>query len=128
MESSEKNIVQVHKKTKTSAVALYTMSDSDNDNDMSLYIEDTLENIIDLVAMIGQENVNIDDCYVKKVNEYTKGQSINLFGSTKEKEDWLLHFSVKAYHYRGSKADNYIVCSIMGQYNFTLKSVKYGKQ
>lgn len=28
--------------------------------------------------MLGQENVNVDDCYFKKVNEFTKVQSINL--------------------------------------------------
>ena len=78
MESLEKNIVQVLKKSKTLAVALYTMSDSDDDNDMSMCIEDTPKNIIDLVAMLGQENVKVDDSYVKKVNEFTKGQSINL--------------------------------------------------
>ncbi|XP_065944675.1 uncharacterized protein [Magallana gigas] len=127
MESLEKNIVQVLKKSKTLAVALYTMSDSDDDNDMSMCIEDTPKNIIDLVAMLGQENVKVDDSYVKKVNEFTKGQSINLMWQYQRKGRLTASNFFKAYHYRGDKADNYIVRSIMGQYNFTSKSVEYGK-
>lgn len=54
------------------------MSDSGDDNDMSMWIEGTPKNIFDLVSMLGYENVKVDDCDVKKVNEYIKGQSINL--------------------------------------------------
>lgn len=85
------------------------MSDSDDDNDMPMCIEDTPKNIIDLVAMLGQENVKVGDCYVKKVNEFTKGQSINLMWQYQGKERLTASNFFKAYHYRGDKANIYIV-------------------
>ncbi|XP_061168610.1 uncharacterized protein LOC133177717 [Saccostrea echinata] len=128
LKSLEKNIVQVLKKSNTLAVALYTLSDSDEDNDVSMGIEDTPKNIIDLMSMHGQENLKVDDSYVKKVNEFTKGQSINLMWQYQRKGRLTASNFFNAYHYRGDKADNYIVRSIMGQYHFTSKSVEYGKR
>ncbi|XP_061190980.1 uncharacterized protein LOC133199124 [Saccostrea echinata] len=128
LKSLEKNIVQVLKKSNTLAVALYTLSDSDDDNDVSMGIEDTPKNIIDLMSMHGQENLKVDDSYVKKVNEFTKGQSINLMWQYQRKGRLTASNFFNAFHYRGDKADNYIVRSIMGQYHFTSKSVEYGKR
>lgn len=102
------------------------MSESDEDNAMSMCIEDTPKNIIDLVAMTGQQNVKVDDCYVKTVNGFARGQSINLMWQHQRKGRLTASIFFKAYHYRDYKADNYIGRSIMDQYNFSSTSVEYG--
>lgn len=77
--------------------------------------------------MLGQENVNVDDCYFKKVNEFTKVQSINLIQQYQRKGRLVALIFFQSLSLQRGNSDDYIVCSIMGQYNFTLKSVEYGK-
>jgi hypothetical protein len=118
----------VLKESKTAAVALYTLSDSeDSDCDISRLVEDTPLNIIDLITKHGQENLSIDDSYIDKVRELTHGQSKNLMWQYQRKGRLTASNFYSAFHYRGNSTDNYIVKSILGKYQFTSKSVEYGK-
>lgn len=124
----EKGLVKVLKDSQTAAVALYTLSDSeDSESDLSMLVEDTPLNIIDLLAKLGQENVSVDHTYIHEVKELTRGQSANLMWQYQRKGRLTASNFYSAFHYRGTSTDNYIVKNIMGKYQFTSKSVEYGK-
>ena len=124
----EKSIFKVLKDSQTPAVALYTLSDSeDSETDVARLVEDTPLNIIELLAKHGQENLRIDDTYIHKVEELTRGQSANLMWNYQRKGRLTASNFYSAFHYRGNSTDNYIVKSILGKYQFTSKSVEYGK-
>ncbi|XP_048738785.2 uncharacterized protein LOC125653386 [Ostrea edulis] len=123
----EKGIMKVLKQSQTAAVALYTLSDSDSESDVSMLVEDTPLNIIELLAKHGQENLSIEDSYINQVRELTWGQSNNLMWHYQRKCRLTASNFYSAFHYRGNSTENYIVKSILGKYQFTSKSVEYGK-
>lgn len=123
----EKGIMKVLKQSQTAAVALYTLSDSDSESDVSMLVEDTPLNIIELLAKHGQENLSIEDSYINQVRELTWGQSNNLMWHYQRKGRLTASNFYSAFHYRGNSTENYIVKSILGKYQFTSKSVEYGK-
>lgn len=94
---------------------------------MSMLVEDTPLNIIDLLAKHGQDNLSVDHTYIHEVKELTRGQSANLMWQYQRKGRLTASNFYSAFHYRSTSTDNYIVKNIMGKYQFTSKSVEYGK-
>lgn len=85
----KKVLVKVLKDSQTAAVALYTLSDSeDSESDLSMLVEDTPLNIIDLLAKHGQENLSVDHTYIHEVKELIHGASQQIVcGNIKGKVD-----------------------------------------
>lgn len=98
--SIEKGLVL--KDSQTTAVALYTLSGSeDSKSDMSMLMENTPLNIINLLAKHGQVNLTVDHTYIHEVMELTRGQSENFMWQYQRK-DWLTAFDFRStFHYRG---------------------------
>lgn len=104
------------------------MQDSeDSESDVSMLVDDTPLNIINLFAKHCQEYLSVDQTYIYEVNELTQGQSANLMWLYKRKGRLTASNFYSASHYRGTTTDNYIVRIIEGKYQFISKSVEYGK-
>lgn len=125
--SIEKGLVL--KDSQTTAVSLYTLSGSeDSKSDMSMLMENTPLNINNLLAKHGQVNITVDHTYIHEVKELTRASQQISCGNTKGKIDRLhLIFVVLSIIEVSHSTDNYTVKNIMGKYQFTSKSVEYGK-
>lgn len=83
--SIEKGLVL--KDSQTTAVALYTLSGSeDSKSDMSMLMENTPQNIINLLAKHDQVNLTVDHIYIHEVMEQTRGQSANFMWQYQRKD------------------------------------------
>lgn len=112
-------------KSRPSEDCTVIMQDSE---DVSMLLEDTPLNIINLLAKHCQEYFSVDQTYIHEVKELTQGQSANLMWLYQRKGRLTASNFYSASHYRGTTtADNYIVRIIKGKYQFTSKSVEYGK-
>lgn len=115
-------------KPKPSEDCTVIMQDSeDSESDVSMLLEDTPLNIINSLAKYCQEYLSVDQTYIHEVKELTQGQSANLMWLYQRKGRLTASNFYSASHYRCTTADNYIVRIIEGKYQFTSKSVEYGK-